>query len=1004
VRLNNVSILRPDQKVCGLLMLSMCWFSVLAMDDQQWRLNELQVDDGLPDSTVYSVAQDQTGYMWFGTTNGVARYDGYSFKVFQHDGADEATIANNNAGNIYIDSDNQLWIGTFGGGANKMDLDTGRVHRYPYTSSQVENMLAQNVQTFYEDDEGTIWIGTSEGLYAFSHEQPVHLSELIDDHELAHNRIWDITGDRAGNIWAGTSVGLLQYNTQSRQHQHHVLPDELTFDITSNQFRTLEMDDGRLWIGSASGLYEYDLNQQSFIHHAINQDALKINDILIFEDKLLIASMSGMYEFDPVKKAYTTHKGETWSGLGHLDLRALYADPSGLLWLATRDNGVMQLDPKGGLFHHHDGYLSTLNAPEKAKQIWGLEIDQDDQLTLATSETVYVLADDQLTTEVLLESGEPIPGIIRDLATTATGNWIIGSEGVYWQARGSEVAVPRNEPLILTGVDANELFSVAVNQAGELWLALYNVGILRWHPDSNQAELIQQHAGGSLADLNLSHVMVDSQEDVWIASGLVGVLRYQMNTNEIKLYSNDFNQSDGLSSNRIRHLFEDSAGRMWVATERGLNLYDASADRFQAILGHDPVISRSNYAIAEDSQGQLWLANQFGISRLNPDNQQVNHYRLNDNFRVDGFLPRSLTIDQQDVLYLGSVDGYYTFNPNELDDNRSFEPVLAITDVYIDDRPLPFAELTASTGLFELSHKQRSIAVTVAALDFKSAGQLQYQYRLNGLHDNWMNMAKNRRIEFTQLDPGQYRLDLRAINNDGSWQELSKAVSIAVYPVWWERGWVKALLVLTVLALAWSVHFYRTLKIRQQNQRLEAEVQKRTAELSEANAKLKAAAHSDYLTGLNNRMAFVSGFEERRKEHAQGLKNSCIVMADIDHFKLINDQYGHAAGDEVLKQVSAIMKSMIREHDLMARWGGEEFIFYFDRMDATDTHQLIERIRLKIESSDIVFEDQVIPVTLTFGVCQKKAGQSLNDCINAADEALYEGKNSGRNQVVVNQH
>jgi diguanylate cyclase (GGDEF)-like protein len=126
-------------------------------------------------------------------------------------------------------------------------------------------------------------------------------------------------------------------------------------------------------------------------------------------------------------------------------------------------------------------------------------------------------------------------------------------------------------------------------------------------------------------------------------------------------------------------------------------------------------------------------------------------------------------------------------------------------------------------------------------------------------------------------------------------------------------------------------------------------------------------------------------------------------MADIDHFKHINDQYGHAAGDEVLKQVSAIMKSMVREHDLMARWGGEEFIFYFDRMDAESTHSLIERIRLKIESSDIVYEDQVIPVTLTFGVCQKKAGQSLNDCINAADEALYEGKKSGRNQVVVNQ-
>ena len=422
--------------LCGLLI------NAAAMDDQQWRLNELQVDDGLPDATVYSLAQDQTGYMWFGTTNGVARYDGYSFKVFQHDGADELTISNNNAGNIYIDSKNQLWVGTFGGGANKMNLSSGHVHRYPYTSSQVEQMLAQNVQTFYEDDGGAIWIGTSEGLYAFADEQPVHLSELIDDKELAHKRIWDITGDRAGNIWAGTSVGLLQYNTRSQQLKHHILPADLTFDITSNQFRTLELGQQQIWIGSASGLYEFDLNKQTFKHHALEQTALKINDILIFEGRLLIGSMSGLYEFDPNTTAYVKQHGETWSALNHLDIRALHADPSGLLWLATRDNGVMQLDPKGGLFHHHNNYLADLLTPEKAKQIWGLEIDQEDNLVLATSESVYVLNDHQLKAGLVLANGQPIPGIIRDLAITPEGNWIVGSEGVFWQPKGSDVVIP----------------------------------------------------------------------------------------------------------------------------------------------------------------------------------------------------------------------------------------------------------------------------------------------------------------------------------------------------------------------------------------------------------------------------------------------------------------------------------------------------------------------------------------------------------------------------------
>ncbi|MFC3194007.1 diguanylate cyclase [Marinicella sediminis] len=977
--------------------------SVVAMDVGQWRINELGVNDGLPDTTVYSMAQDQAGFMWFGTTNGVARYDGYAFRVFQHDGADEGTISNNNAGNVFIDGNNQLWIGTFGGGANKIDLNTGHIHRFPYTSHRVEQMLAENVQTFYQDISGHIWVGTSVGLYKMDNDQPIHMEELISDDELSHSRIWDITGDPQGHIWAGTSVGLIQLNQQNKSFQHFTLPDELNFDITSNQFRVLKLHQNTLWIGSASGLYEFDIRQQTFRHHQLGPNTVKINDLLVHEDHLLIASMSGLYQFDLQAKAYTRLNGQLWQAMNHLDIRALYADPSGLLWLATRDSGVLQLDPQGGLFGHHLEYLNETDMNEKSKQVWALEISHDQQLLLGTSDAVFQLQDNQLKQTIRAVSQPALPGIIRDIATTADGNWLVGSEGVFWQPLNAQQAEYITDPFDLVGMEPTDVFSVAVSQAGELWLALYNIGVLRWHPDTSHAELIQHYDGGPLNDLNLSHVFVDSNEDIWVASGLVGLFRYRLSINKLELFSYDFAETTGLMSNRIRDVLEDSSGRLWVATERGLNQFDHQSQSFHAVMPEDPVIGKSIYAITEDSRKNLWLTHQFGVSRMDLVNQAVNHYQLNEGFMTDGFIPRAVTIDDNDILYFGSVNGYYTFNPNELGMRRTFQPGFLLTEVAIDDRPLPFSALAVQPTEFKIDHTQRTIAFTMAALDYKSAGQIQYQYQLKGLHDDWLNVSKSRQIEFSQLNPGDYQLALRAVNNDGSWQDLTKNISMAVLPVWWERSWVRALLIMAVLLLAWAIHFYRTLKIRQQNQKLEAEVQKRTAELSEANAKLKAAAHSDYLTGLNNRMAFVSGFEEKRKALGQSRKNSTIVMADIDHFKLINDQYGHAAGDEVLKQVSLIMKAMIREGDLMARWGGEEFIFYFDRMDAVSTQRLIERIRQRIEQSDIRYEGHLIPVTLTFGVCQQKAGQSLNDCINAADDALYQGKKSGRNQVVVNQ-
>jgi diguanylate cyclase (GGDEF)-like protein len=985
----------------GLLSLTIWSVDSLALDDQQWRINELQVDDGLPDSTVYSLAQDQTGFLWFGTTNGLARFDGHTFKVFQHDGANEATIANNNAGNIFIDNRNQLWIGTFGGGANVMDLNNGRLTRYPYTSNRVDDMLSQNVQTFYQDHQGQIWVGTADGMYRMTEQGPRHAGELISDQTLTHERVWDITGDQQGNIWAGTSTGLMQLNPGNDVFKHHTLPKDLVFDVTSNQFRTLELQGSTLWIGSASGLFEFDLQTQQFRHHGIEQSIVKINDLLVYEDRLLIASMSGLYQFDPQRGEFTRRGEAVWQALNHLDVRAVHADPSGLLWLATRDNGVLQLDPKGGLFHHHLEYQGEMDETDKSRQIWSLSVDASNRLLIGTSQSVYRIKNHQLVGAAVTPDGQPVPGIIRDIESTSEGHWLATSEGLFWQAEGSDVVVRMNQPFQLSGVEAQDLFAISVSQAGELWLALYNIGILRWHPQSNQAELIQSHAGGSLTDLNLGHIYVDSQEQVWIASGLIGVIRYQLNTDQLDVFTNDFNDLEGLTSNRIRHITEDSSGRLWVATERGLNVFDPTTQHFKAVMNSDPVISKSIYAIAEDSQQNIWLTNQFGISRYNPLTESVNHYYLSNNYRVDGFLPRGMVIDEDDVIYIGSVNGYYSFNPADLDSSRSFQPAFVITDVSVDDRPVPFTEVISHQERYELNHQQNKIAFTMAALDFKAIDQIQFQYQLQGLHDDWLDVGNSRRIEFSQLNPGAYQLNMRAINNDGSWQPLTRQLSLVVYPVWWERSWVRAILIGAVLLLAWSIHFYRTLKIRQQNQRLEAEVSHRTAELREANAKLKAAAHSDYLTGLNNRMAFVSGFEAKHRELSQGRKNSTIVMADIDHFKLINDQYGHAAGDEVLRQVSQIMQAMIREDDLMARWGGEEFIFYFDRMDAENTERLIERIRQKIETSEISFEEQVIPVTLTFGVCQHKTGQSLNDCINAADDALYQGKKSGRNQVVV---
>ncbi len=990
-------------------MLSLFWLWLpawsWAINSNQWHMEAIQVEDGLPDSTVYSVVQDQHGFMWFGTTQGLARYDGHEFKLFVHDGADPNSISNNNAGNIFLDSNNKLWIGTFGGGVNTLDLNRGELLRYPYSSSLIDTMVSENVQTFYENQAGGMWIGTSTGLYLLKNDQLTHYNhDENDPTSLRHPRVWDILQDQQGQMWVATSEGLSEFDPHTGQFSNHMLPEEMTIDMASNQFRTLHLDSDLLWIGSSSGLYSFNMETKAFEFHSPNARTIKINDIhSITPGLLLIASMEGLFEYDTQKNVFKHDvAGNIWQPLSHLDIRNMYTDQSGLLWLATRDNGVMKIDDTGGLFQHHRDYTSSNLEGEKHKQVWALEADQQGTLYLGTSDTVFKSNDEAGFSRVAVENLTQIPGIIRDIEVASRGgHWVAGSMGLFYLPEDETVAHVSSEPFELAGIQPTDVFSVTETAAGEVWLALYNVGILRWQPLQSQASLIQSYAGGPLSDLNLNYIFADRSGDVWIASHLVGLFRYRTGQDELTLYSHDFNDSSSLSSNRVNYIFEDSAGRLWVGTARGLNLFNRETSTFRHFTQASGMLSNPINAILEDSKQNIWAVYKFGLSRLNPVTEDINSYVLNAAIRNDGLVIRAATIDTQDVMYFGSADGYYSFDPRELKSTKAYQPPLMLTQVRINNRPKPFGALLAGQTAFELDNNHRSITFDFSALDFKSPEQIQYHYRMLGLHEDWLDVSESRRIELNNLNPGQYQLEIKATNNDGRWTDQQMSLSLKVHPEWWNRGWVRLLFVLTGMLLALAIHHYRTFKIRQQNLNLEAQVNSRTTELRDLNEQLKLAANSDFLTGLPNRMAFIDSYEHKQKQRDQQPLNSCIVLADIDHFKQINDRYGHNAGDEILKQVSQIMHDMIRHEDLMARWGGEEFIFYFENKDSAATMSMVERIRKAVENHEVQYLDHHIPVTLTFGVCQKLAGMSLIDCINAADAAMYSGKSQGRNQSVL---
>jgi diguanylate cyclase (GGDEF)-like protein len=985
--------------VCVLILYS---FSTFAIDSDQWQIQKLQIDDGLPDSTVFSLQQDQSGFMWFGTTNGLARYDGYSFKIFKHDGSNENTLSNNNAGNIFIDSKNLLWIGTFGGGVNTLDLNTGKLIRYPYSNSKLDQLISENVQTFYEDIHSNIWIGTPAGLYKKNEDELIRYSHKKDDeNSLIHSRVWDITGNNKNDIWIGTSDGLSHLNSKTGEFLNYKLPKELVVNISSNQFRKLYLTDKILWIGSSTGLYSFDLTTKTFKENNTDHK-IKINDIFLIDNNhYLIASMDGLHLFDIKKQSFVNNKtGQYWHYLNHIDVRRIFKDKSGLLWLATRDQGVIKIDQMGGLFQHHNKYQPIDQITEKNKQVWALESDSKGNLYFGTSGALYKKSSDNKTQEIVIDNSKQIPGIIRDIKVIKNqGVWIASSEGLFYLSKGQKTAQIITKPFDLAKIAPTDIFSVEVTNSGELWMSLYNIGILRWDPKTSQANLIKNHSGITLTDSNIGHIYQDSDKNIWIASNIIGLLKYNNQTEKMILFSHDFNRADSISSNRIKDIFQDTSGRLWIATARGLNLLNKETNSFKHYTKDDGLLDNSINAILEDSNKNLWIGYKFGISKFIPGRDEISNYSLNKGIRNDGMIPRAVNIDQNDILYFGSANGFFTFNPQDIKKDTQFIPELKLTDVRINNKVIPFEKLASNIKTFNLDHNDKLISFDFAALEFKSPEQVHYQYRIMGLHSAWNDVSWTRHIELNNLNPGQYSLEIKASNSDDRWSEQILPLKVNIHPIWYNLGWVRIIFAILGICLGLLFHHFRTMRIRNQNIILENEVKNRTSELLLLNKQLKRASHTDFLTGLYNRMGFLKKFKKRQKKS----KKYCIVVTDLDNFKNINDIYSHSAGDQVLIEIAQIMKNNIDKEDMIARWGGEEFIIYLENKNASQAYEKVEKIRREIEKAIINYKGLEITITSTFGICQMQPDMGLNECINAADESLYIGKSQNRNTTIVSE-
>jgi diguanylate cyclase (GGDEF)-like protein len=587
-----------------------------------------------------------------------------------------------------------------------------------------------------------------------------------------------------------------------------------------------------------------------------------------------------------------------------------------------------------------------------------------------------------------------------------------------------------------SGTQLNDLmvWNIFEDRQHNLWFGTHYNGLTRFDRQTGRYEFYP-HADSKPESLSNEVTWVsyeDSQGRLWVGTAY-GLNLMDRTKGTFKHYLPNPNNPRSLANGSVLSIREDSQGRLWFGTDVGLQLYHPDSDDFSLYDTRQGFADPGIRAILEDHQGNLWLGTNNGVVRFNPDSLAVKNFSRFNGELIGGIATGAALVTSTGAMAFGTRNGLYLFDVDRLQSNN-IAPHIALTDFRLFTEKVPIngphqllTKAISQTQSITLDYTQSMLSFSFAALNYRDPEKNLYAYKLEGFDDQWREVGNQRSALYTNLPAGSYQFRVKASNNDGIWNEEGRSIQLVILPPPWKTWWAYS--IYTVLTLGLVLLFVRSQQqkvtvARNLSRELEVKVAERTAELQTkhselegAYAQLEAISLSDPLTGLSNRRYLqklmpMDAAKVQREYSAtftkaprkQPTADLTFFLLDIDHFKMVNDVYGHDAGDQLLIQLSALLTHTCRESDCVVRWGGEEFLLVSRFAERTDAPLMAERIRTAIERASFKLPDgSELKKTCSIGfacfpfLCAQPLALSWEQVINIADRALYAAKKSGRN-------
>jgi ligand-binding sensor domain-containing protein/GGDEF domain-containing protein len=993
----------PVVRTIGCLLLLLVSLNCQAkLDDHRYQksfgVQKLSIEQGLSQSVVYDITQDEQGYIWIATEDGLNRFDGYEFKIFEHKNSDPTSLHENLIYSLYVEGNKGLWLGTQNG-LSFYDFKQQQFVNF----NKLSTIKLAGVSALQQAADKRLFIGSENGLFIINSEREISLFKSahnisIDDEviafDLVQNTLWLTTQSCVYSIKL-TDDSLTNYCLHS-----------LKRELKDRSLRTVNYFNQDLWLGTDDGLilYQLDSNQvTTFQHDAADITSLSGNVIQSVkpdrQNQLWVGTTDGVSVYNPATASFTRYQNKTLNqdGLSSNDIMSIFIDDSDLVWLGTYTGGVNLIDPKKTNFNHLllKSELVNFNAPNV---IHGITKDHNDNLWLASYgggllKLNMMTGDISQPFELLSnQAGSKHPYIYSLLIDHQQHLWVGVTEGLKLIDLKTEQLY--SPSIFIDGKKAefdDYVFTIYQDHLADIWIGtikgFYQVKDIQHKGGQLSISLINKTKllPASFREHNrwVVSIIQTSDGDYWLG-GPAGLVHHNVKNNQWTHYQHQDNNPESLSYDDVQVIYEDSRSSLWVGTAHGLNKVNREpyeALSFERITKENGLSNNVIYGILEGKDRQLWLSTNFGLIQYSKNQSNNTNYSVKDGLSSNEFNKSAFYTDELGRLYFGSINGITMIDRLIVKDNEH-QSNIKLTALQVGERTLNVDTINRDVEHTIIKYQDETmIQISITDLYYKKLGNQQYRYRLLGLSEEWIELGFERHIVLANLREGIYQLQVQSSLVGEKWNQNSFLLKINVEESFWQSRLAIPFMVLLIFILfviiVLIIHRYYTkahnrtiAKLKQSQLRLrEAKIEKselqkslRTKvnevdfvqnDLQQTQQELEWLQLKNPTTGFFTYANLETLLEAHNNQRQSSKKFNLVMVMQITQYKTIIDQHGSFVAAECVEYISQQLRRSASSDSQICSVSEDIFVLFANTKNDNKITQTMQNFQTKMAQTQI---------------------------------------------------